>query len=537
MSTFARLFRFFSSLSALFLLLPLLVLLLVLPAAAADDPKPDSAKTDAKADIRTESKIKSDDKTPDAKAWTTKHQVHMGGAVISYTATAGTMLMKNEKDEPIALFGFTAYVKDGADQHTRPIMFAYNGGPGSASAWLHMGILGPKRTVLKDLEANSHGPFRTVDNEFGVLDVADLVMIDPVGTGFSRAIGKAEGKDFWGVDNDITSVSNFIVRYLSTYGRWSSPKFILGESYGGVRTGGVSYELLNKHNVALNGVILVSPYMDAAGGHAGFKVDEPYVNFLPTFASTAWYHHALANRPEQLQPFLREVEAFAQNVYAPALFKGNRATAAERQQVLTGLARYTGLSADYWDKANLRVTEGRFLQELMRDKHIVVGRVDSRYIGGDLSALSETMRYDPYGSQIAPAIVATFNDYYRQDLKVESDREYVLSGDLYKTWDGSHKQPDLMNGQKSPFTNTSVDLAHAMTINPKMKVLVLQGYFDLAVPYRSVEYMMDHLDISPEVRNNINIEYYDAGHMMYVHPASMAKFRKDVAGFVEANGK
>jgi carboxypeptidase C (cathepsin A) len=505
-------------------------------AGAADDPKqPDpAAKSEAKAkpdDKSTEAK----DKNSEARVWTTKHQVHMGGAVISYTATAGTMLMKNDKDEPIALFGFTAYVKDGTDLRTRPIMFAYNGGPGSASAWLHMGILGPKRTVFKDLEANTHGPFRIVDNEFRTLDLADLVMIDPIGTGFSRPIGKAEGKDFWGVDNDITSVSNFIVRYLSQYGRWASPKFILGESYGGVRTGGVSYELLNKHNVALNGVILVSPYMDAAAGHAGFKVDEPYINFLPTYASTAWYHHVLANQPAELKPFLREVEAFAQDVYAPVLFKGARATKAERQRVLDGLARYTGVSADYWDKANLRLSEGRFLQELMRDKHIVVGRVDSRYQGGDLSALSENMRYDPYGSQIAPAIVATFNDYYRQDLKVESDREYILSGDLYRNWDGSHKQPDL-NGQKSPFTNTAVDLAQAMTINPKMKVLILQGYFDLAVPYRSVEFVIDHLDITPDLRSNVNIEYYDAGHMMYVHPASMVKFRKDVAGFIEANG-
>jgi carboxypeptidase C (cathepsin A) len=515
---------------------PLLAALLALSltARAADEPK--AADAAPKAEAKKPDEKKGDDKTPEGKVWTTKHQVHMGATVVSYTATAGTMLMKNDKDEPIALFGFTAYVKDGTDLRTRPIMFAYNGGPGSASAWLHMGILGPKRVVMKDLEPNTHGPFRTVDNEFGVLDLADLVMIDPVGTGYSHPVGKAEGKDFWGVDNDITSVSNFIVKYLSTYGRWASPKFILGESYGGVRTGGVTYELLNKHNVALNGIILVSPYMDAAAGHAGFKVDEPYINFLPTYASTAWYHHALANRPAELKPFLKEVEAFTQDVYAPALYKGARITPAEKKAVLEGLQRYTGVSADYWDKANLRLNEGRFVQELMRDKHIVVGRVDSRYAGGDISPLSESMRYDPYGSQSAPAIVATFNDYYRGELKVDFDREYVLSGDLYRNWDGSHKQPDLQGGQKSPFTNTAVDLAHAMTINPKMKVLVLEGYFDLAVAYRSVEYVLDHLDITPDLRGNIDMQYYEAGHMMYVHPPSMAKFRKDVAGFIEANG-
>ena len=471
--------------------------------------------------------------TPEAKVWTTKHEIKIGGSVLAYTATAGTMLIKNDKDEPIALFGFTAYVKDGGDPRTRPIMFAYNGGPGSASAWLHMGILGPKRTVLEDLASNTRGPFRTVENEFTILDRADLVMIDPVGTGLSRPVGKGEGKDFWGVDQDIKSVSGFIVRYLGDYGRWAAPKFILGESYGGMRTAGVSWELLTKHNVALNGVILVSPYLDFAGGNAGLNLSDAYVNFLPTYAATAWFHKALANRPAELQPFLREVEAFAQDVYAPALFKGNRLTAAERQTVLAGLARYTGLSTDYWDKANLRIDEGHFLQELMRNKGMVVGRVDTRYAGYSLSPLSETMPYDPYGSAIAPAIVATFNDYYRQELKVESDRPYLLSGNV-TDWDERHAQPDL-GGSKVPFANTVVDLGQAMSVNPKMKVLVQTGYFDLACPYRTVEYAIEHLAVAPAVRSNVAIAYYDAGHMMYVHPPSMQKFKKDLAAFVDAN--
>jgi|CXWL01.1.fsa_nt_gi carboxypeptidase C (cathepsin A) len=472
--------------------------------------------------------------TPEARLFVTKHQIRIGGAVLAYTATAGTMPIRNDKDEVIALFGFTAYVKDGGDPRTRPIMFAYNGGPGSASAWLHMGILGPRRTVLKDLDANTTGPFRTVDNEFTILDRADLVMIDPVGTGFSRPVGKGEGKDFWGVDQDVRSVSDFIVRYLNRHGRWAAPKFILGESYGGMRTAGVSYELLTKHNVALNGVILTSPYLDFASGNAGLNLHAGDVNFLPTYAATAWYHNALANRPADLQPFLREVEAFAQDVYAPVLFKGSRATAAERRTVLAGLARYTGLSTDYWDKANLRTDEAHFLQELLRDKGLVVGRVDTRYLGGTLNALSETTPYDPYGSSIAPAIVATFNDYYRQELKVESDRRYVLSGDLWKDWDDRHAQP---GSGRVPFANTVVDLAHAMTLNPKMKVLVQTGYFDLACPYRTAEYAIEHLAVAPVVRSNVTIAYYDAGHMMYVHPPSMQKFKDDVAAFVDANAR
>ena len=470
---------------------------------------------------------------PEGKVWVTHHKARIGGATVAYTATAGTVLIKNDKDEPIALFGFTAYTKDRADPVTRPIMFAYNGGPGSASAWLHMGILGPRRTLLEDTQSNTRGPFRTVENEHSILDRADLVMIDPVGTGFSRPVGKAEGKEFWGVDQDIKSVSKFIVRYLGDNERWASPKFVLGESYGGIRTAGLAYTLFTRHNVALNGVILVSPYLDLASGWAGLGADVPYVNFLPTYAATAWYHEALPNRPRELQPFLREAESFAENVYAPVLFKGTRATESERRQVLDGLTRFTGVSADYWDKANLRLDEGRFLQELLRHKGEVVGRVDTRYLGGDISRIAESARYDPYDAAIAPAIVATFNDYYRRELGVESDREYVLSGGLWKDWDQTHEQPDV--GYKVPYPNTIADLSQAMTMNPKMKVLIQQGYFDLACPYRTVEYAVDHLDLPARLRTNVAIEYYDAGHMMYVHPPSMQKFSRDLRAFVDAN--
>ncbi len=510
----------------------LLAVLLAGPALqAAEDAAQGSPSASAAAD-----KAKAEEApAPEGKVWVTRHQARVGGQVIRYTATAGTMLMKNDKDEPIALFGFTAYTMDGADPATRPIMFAYNGGPGSASAWLHMGILGPKRTVLEDLHSNTRGPFRTVDNEYSILDRADLVMIDPVGTGFSRVVGKGDTKDFWGVDQDIDSVSNFIVRYLGDYRRWASPKFLLGESYGGMRSGGVAYKLLEAHNVTLNGLILVSPYLDLASGWAGLRLDEPYVNFLPTYAATAWYHNAIDNRPTDLQPFLREVEAFAEDVYAPVLFKGSRATPAERQAVLAGLERYTGVSAAYWDDANLRLDESHFLQELLRKQGIVVGRVDSRYRGGDISRLYETMKYDPYDTAIGPAIVATFNAYYRGDLKVESDREYVLSGGLWKDWDERHFQPDI--DFKVAYPNTAVDLAHAMTMNPRMKVLIQQGYFDLACPYRTVEYVVDHLDVAADVKRNLSIEYYDAGHMMYVQPESMQKFKRTLTEFVDANDR
>lgn len=475
---------------------------------------------------------KQDKPVPEPKVWTSRQQIKVGGKALDYEATAGTLLMKNDKDEPIALYGFTAYVRQGQDARTRPIVFAYNGGPGSASAWLHMGILGPRRALIEDEASNTRGPFRIVDNEFTLLDRADIVLIDPVGTGFSRAVGKAEGKDFWGVDNDIRSVSDFIVRYLGEYNRWGSPKFVLGESYGGVRTGGVTYDLLTRHNVALNGIILVSPFLDFATGSAGLSVDEGTVNFLSTYAATAWYHKVLTPQPPELVPFLREVEHWAETVYAPVLFKGSRATAEERQNVLAGLERYTGISAAYWDRANLRMDESRFLQELLRSRGVTVGRIDSRFVGGMPNRIGESTAFDPYSSAVAPAVVATFNDYVRRELKVVSDQTYVLSAGLWRDWDFGHVQPDS-NGMKLPFASVISDLSYAMTLNPKMKVLVQQGYFDLACPYGTVTHAIEHLNITPELRRNIQIEFYEAGHMMYVHPGSMGKFRDTSAAFID----
>lgn len=505
----------------------LAALLLTAPVIhAADEPAP--------AAEQKKDKEKDEKPIPEPKVWTTRHQIKIGGKAIDYEATAGTLLMKNDKDEPIALFGFTAYVRQGQDTRTRPIMFAYNGGPGSASAWLHMGILGPRRAALEDLTSNTRGPFKLVDNEFSPLVSADIVLIDPVGTGFSRPVGKAEGKEFWGVDNDIRSVSDFIVRYLGDYQRWASPKFILGESYGGIRTGGVSYDLLRRHNVALNGIILVSPYMDFITGTAGLNSDAGDANFLTTYASTAWYHKVLNPRPPELLPFLAEVEQFVDTVYQPVLFKGARASAEERKAALDGLQRYTGISATYWDAANLRMDESHFLQELMRSQGITVGRVDSRFTAGMPSRIAETMAFDPYSSAVAPAVVATFNDYARRELGVISETNYVLSAQLYKDWDVGHVQPDS-NGQKIPYANVLPDLSYAMTMNPKMKVLVQQGYFDLACPFGTVKAAFNHLAITSELRRNINIEYYEAGHMMYVHPGSMKKFGDTTKAFIDAN--
>lgn len=458
--------------------------------------------------------------------------VSIGGKNIQYTATAGTLVMKNEKDEAIAEFGYTAYVQKGMNKSNRPILFAYNGGPGSASFWLHMGILGPVRTVVEDLDFTSTGPFSRVNNEYSILDRADLVMIDPVGTGFSRAIGETKGEAFWGVDQDIASVSDFIARYITDNGRWQSPKYLLGESYGGIRSGGVAHYLMQKHSITLNGVILVSPYMDFSAGNAGIKIDLPQVNYFTTFASTAWYHNALDERPDSLQQFLNEAEAFAVDEYAPLLHKGSQASKKERDSVLAGMQRFTGISADYWDKANLRIDEARFAKELLRERGKLVGRIDSRFTGDSLSGIAESSGYDPFFPSVGPAFTATFNDYYREQLGVTTDRKYITSGKLWRKWDQGHAQPGTGHYGKIPIANTGVDLNHAMIQNPKLRVLVQQGYYDLATPYGATQYFLNHMDLPDNLRANITAQYYEAGHMMYIHPDSMEKFSRTLAEFI-----
>ena len=468
---------------------------------------------------------------PTEKQTVTEHSARIGGESVDYTVTAGTMLMKNEEDEPRALMGFTAYVVDGENASERPITFAYNGGPGSASIWLHMGVLGPQRAVVKDAGFGSNGPFQRVENEFSIIDESDLVMIDPVGTGFSKPVGEATGEEFWGVDQDIKSVSEFIVQYLTENGRWASPKYVLGESYGGMRTGGVAYYLLSNHMVALNGVILVSPFMEMATGFAGLGIDLPHAMFLPTFAATARYHGALDPQPENLQAFMQEVGDFALQEYAPALLMGDRLSDEARAAVVTKLARYTGLSEEYWERANLRIDEGRFTKELLRDKGITAGRIDSRFSGNSINRIGESATYDPMTSAIGPGYLAAFMDYYRSDLGVEDIGSYKVFGDVFGQWDWSHAQPDL-GGFKLPFPNTAIDLAYAMNQNPSMKVLVQQGYYDLATPHLATEYFIEHMNIADELRSNISLAYYEAGHMMYVHEPSLVKYKEDLASFI-----
>ena len=483
-----------------------------------------------------EHEMAGDDAAEEAKAEsvTTEGSVRIGGRTIRYTATAGLMPIRNDDQETIGLFGYTAYIKnDVEDPATRPILFAYNGGPGSASIWLHMGVLGPRIIPVVDTEVTGPAPYGAVNNEHSILDVADLVMMDPVGTGYARIVGDGKPEDFWGVDPDIAAASQFISRFITDNNRWKSPKFVLGESYGGVRTGGVAYKLLQDYGMGLNGVILVSPFMDAAAARDRFAMDLPHALYLPTLAATAWYHNAIDDRPDDLAAFVDEVERFALEEYSPAMLKGANLPADERAAVISKLSRYTGLSEEYWDHSNLRVAHFAFSQELLRDEDVVVGRVDSRFTGRSLNRVAETMQYDPFGASVGPAFKAGFMDYLNNDLGFrQEDRDYVVSGGLWSSWDWLHTLP---SGQQTLITNTAIDLSTTMTLYPPMKVLIQQGYFDLATPHFVMEYVVSHMDLDDEQRDRITIEMYESGHMMYVHPPSLDKYKRDLAKFVTDN--
>jgi carboxypeptidase C (cathepsin A) len=468
---------------------------------------------------------------PEPKSKSTRHEVTIGGQKIRYTATVGWLIMKDDAGKPIARFGYTAYTRDGVkDLAQRPVLFAFNGGPGSSSIWLHMGILGPRRVVVSDPDYSPPPPSQRVDNEFSVLDVTDIVMIDPVGTGFSKPLGEAKGADFWGVDQDIKSVGAFIKRWVTENGRWASPKYLLGESYGGMRSAGLADHLQTVHGMNLNGVVLVSPFLNSMSGVDGIEADLPHALYLPTFAATAWYHGLIANKPASLEAYLAEVERFAYDEYLPALTRGYTLSAEEKRAVATQLAAYTGTRPDYWEKADLRVTHEQFLQELKRDQRQIAGRIDSRFVGPAMNPLAENMNYDPFFPAVGPAYTAAFLDYMHNELGFGRDEEYVVSAFGVK-WDWKHKQPGI-DDWFSPAPNTVPDLARALTKNPGLHVLVQQGWYDLATPHFIMKHDIDHLDITPEARARIRTEYYEAGHMMYLHGPSMGKYREDLARFI-----
>jgi carboxypeptidase C (cathepsin A) len=466
----------------------------------------------------------------------THHSITIGGKVINYTATAGALTIYNELDSPVASVGYVAYTMDGVtDATTRPVMFAYNGGPGSSSIWLHMGALGPKRVVLNDPNENAPAPYKLEDNSNSVIDITDLVMIDPVGTGISHALGKNKNADFWGVDQDIKSVSEFIKAYVMTNDRWNSPKYLLGESYGTFRSAGVADYLFNNMGISLNGIILISNILDDRTLAFLNGDDLSYELYLPTYAAVAWFHNKLANKPADLPAFLNEVRAYASGPYATALMQGDNISAAEKAQVIDKLNQYTGLSKDYLMKADLRVAEPLFTAELLRDSGETVGRLDARYKGLTQDKLTEYTFYDPQSSDISNVYEPLFMNYYYGDLKM--DKKYVYHTSAYSlpdfTWDYKHAKNFSLGGSNP--ANTEVDLADVMTQDTHLKVVVMNGYFDLATPFYATEYTMSHLGLPAAVQKNISFKYYEAGHMMYVNPQALTELKQNISNFITGN--
>jgi carboxypeptidase C (cathepsin A) len=489
---------------------PLLLAFLFAGSLAAQNPAPAPTKPEPK---------------PEPAPIVTKHEMKIGSRVLKYTATAGRMPIANEQSGQVEGHMFyVAYTLDGGAAK-RPLMVSFNGGPGAASVWMHLGMIGPKRVKLNPDGSYPPPPFTLVDNEYTFLDFADLVFVDPIGTGYSRAASPDLGKKFWSVDGDIASVSEFIRLYITQNNRWSSPLFVIGESYGTFRAAGVAGYLIGK-GIAFNGVLLVSSILNFQTTNTLPGNDLPYMLLLPSFTATAWYHKKLP--PDLQRDFkkaIQESEEYALNEFPAVLAKGDRLTAAERGKAAEKLARLTGLSKAYIERANLRVVLFGFAKELLRNEGKIVGRLDSRLTAVVGSDNSDTLDFDPLITAIVPPYRAMVADFLSSELNYKSDLEYYVLGGGIGPWDyGALGR----NGR-----DTSEGLKQAFLKNPHMRLFVASGYFDLGTPYFGTDYTLSHMNLPAEFRPQIVKHYYDAGHMMYIHDRSLDKIGKDVAQFVK----
>ncbi len=501
----------------------------------------------------------------------TEGSVTVGGTPIAYRAVAGTItvgatdpqdatlgfdgkplpdlgikLPENSADAPpTARMFYAAYFKKDAPANTRPVTFIYNGGPGSPTMWLHMGTFGPKRIVTPDTQHQVGGPYSIVPNEYSLLDVSDVVFIDAPGTGLSRTFGKNKGEAFYGVDADGHAFERFIRRFLSKYDRWNSPKYLFGESYGTPRSAVLAADL---RSVDLNGIILLSQILSfdnsVDGPNANPGVDQAYALALPTYAASAWYHHKLPNQPPALKPFLAEVEHFALTDYMAALLQGSELPDSQRQAIAEKLHSYIGLPVDYLLKSDLRVIGSAFSAELKIDEGITTGRLDSRYQGPAADPMSGNSGYDPQSDAITSAWNTAINQYIHNDMKFARESTYLMSGrdGGEFSWIMTHRPPGGRGGPGGPGaagttetgTNVMPDLAYRMKMNPKMKIMLAGGYYDLATPYFEGIYEMHHLPIPKALQSNISYHYYEAGHMIYVREDILKQFHSDVANFIKS---
>ncbi|HUK18182.1 MAG TPA: hypothetical protein VLW65_17270 [Bryobacteraceae bacterium] len=446
----------------------------------------------------------------------THHSIRIDGQEIKYTATAGNYIVKSDEGTPKASFFFVAYTKeDVADPGKRPIAFVYNGGPGSASCFTHMG-LGPRRVVLSDDGHGMPAPYSIVDNESTFLDAADLVFVDAISTGYSRPAPGEAPSQFYGLVNDATWFSDFVYQYLVRNQRWASPKYLIGESYGTTRSAQMSSVLQQRHQIYLNGIALLSSV-----GFGDFGADDRFKFFLPTFATTAWYHHLLPPdlQKENIESVAQAARQFAHGEYAAALERGDELAPSEHQKVVKDIARFTGLSPRYIEESNLRISPQRWFKELERDKRLTIGRLDARFEGMDYDAAGERNEYDSSEASYEGAYAAMFQDYARRELKWNSDMFYTVTARV-QPWDrGQPGQP-------------AESLRSAMTQQGTLKVLVICGYFDVATPFNGIETTVAHMSLEPSVRKNVSFAYYEGGHMMYIDKKAREKLHKDVDAFI-----
>ena len=517
------------------------------PVVAKEVPAP-GAKPEAKAEDREMPRELKDEKQA------TQGSITLAGRKLGYQAEAGLIVihLKDPLDEdpapkgeaggpaprpPEASMSYVAYFKGDHEDAQRPITFVFNGGPGSSTVWLHMGAFGPKRVLTPGDTHGPAAPYRLVDNEWTLLDASDLVFVDAPGTGFGHVRGTDKEKSFFGVDQDAHAFANFIVEFLSRHGRWNSPKFLFGESYGTTRAALLSYVLQNEKHLDLNGVMLLSQILcfdnSADGPQFNPGVDQPYVLVLPTYAATAWYHQKLPNQPAELQPLLQEVEDFALGEYAQALAAGATLSAERKTAIAEKLHNYTGLPVDYLVQANLRVNGGEFDKTLL-GPDVTAGRLDSRFSGPAVDPMSKEADYDPQSAAITSAYVSAFNDYVRKTLKFGEDKTYKPMTSLWKSWDFQHEAPG------APFklpqsTNVMVDLAAAMQMNPNLKLQMNGGYYDLATPFFAAIQELRHLPMQASLQKNIEMHFYESGHMVYAQEASLKALHDNAAAFIEKN--
>lgn len=465
---------------------------------------------------------------PDEPPVVTKQEIRIGEKVIKYSVTTGMMPIKNQQTgETEARMFYMAYTADNlGESKQRPLMFSFNGGPGSSSVWLHLGALGPKRVKMQDDGMMPAPPYQLVTNDHTWLDLTDIVFIDPVGTGFSRATKPELANRFLSLNGDLDSVGEFIRMYLTRSERWTSPFFLVGESYGTTRASGLS-GLLVERGVAFNGILLISTIMNFQTARFAPGNDLPLILILPSYTATAWYHKKLPAdlQRQPLRKALDEAEKWAANEYTLALGKGDKLTGQERQKAIEQMSRYTGLSKSFIENCDLRVDLGRFNKELLRDQKRTTGRLDSRFTGIDANAGGERPDFDPSMTAIRPPYTAAFNQYVRSELGYKSDLTYhILGGGFTAPWNWN---------SDNAYADTSVALKSAFSKNPFMKVFIAYGYYDMATPYFAAEYTIDHLNLDPGLKANIKTAYYEAGHMMYIDVRSLAKLKQDVASFIQ----